>query len=312
VELGWRATTLLTRADDLVIVPNSVITKVEIVNHSRPARVHGRTHEISLSYATPPSVASEVILKAVSGVAGVLARPEPTVRVKAFGDSGVLYGITWSIADFADALRIEAAVNSSLWYALRRAGLEVPFPIRRVFTSAADGHAAAMSETLKADAERLLQEVDFLTPLDAAARGRLASLMRPQQYGAGETIVRQGDEGETFFLIDGGEVAVQLTASDGTERALTALRRGQFFGEMSLLTGEPRTATVVAVKDSLLLSLDRGAFREVLLGHPEIAQKLSEVLGARGQELQAAAAVSPAMRRDPKRILGRLKELFRL
>jgi small-conductance mechanosensitive channel len=307
VELGWRATTILTRSEDLVIVPNNVLTKLELTNHTRPTKVSGRIQEIGLSYHTPPSMASKVILDTLTNVPGVLAAPPPGVRVHAFGDFQVVYRFNYFVADFPDAPGIESAVFSALWYALKRHGIEIPFPIRHVYTHEAGSANGPLDENVFSDAEGLLKEVDFLTVLDEQVRRGLARRMKAVTYGKSETVVRAGDTGELFYLIYDGEVAVRAGGKD-----VATLARGQFFGEMSLLTGEPRSATVVAKSDTLLLTLDRQGFREVLLAHPDIATKMADLLAARSSALAAAAASGGEKKDASRKILGKLKELFKL
>ncbi len=312
-ELGWRATTLVTRDEDLVFVPNSVLTKLEFVNYSRPSPVTARKVEVGLTYETPPSAARTALLASLeSGIPGVLREPPPIVRVTSFGDSAVIYQVRFFIDRFQDALEIDSAVHAALWYALRRAGLTIPFPIRTVHSILKADTGDAPS-SVAVEAERFLAEVDFLRALDDATRNRLAHRMRAVQFGAGETIVRQGDPGETFFLLAHGEVEVRRRLPTGADAPPVTLQAGAHFGEMSLLTGDPRAATVVATSDCLLLTLGRETFRDALLAHPEVAGTLAEILARREQENVAAAQAARTLTaREPTRILGRLRELFRL
>lgn len=314
-DLGWRATTMETRDHDLIVVPNSSVTKLEIHNYSRPVgytAIHG---EVGLPYDCPPSVAKDVLLSALAQVPEVLQTPPPKVRLKGFADSSISYELRYFIDVkqwFEDAPDVASNVGSSLWYALKRAGITIPFPIRTLYMH--NVVADEKAEGIFQQAERMLAEVDFLRPLDDEARRTLARRMRILNFGIGETIVRQGEHGETFYLVGSGEVAVRLRGRDSVERRVASLGPGKFFGEMSLLTGEPRSATVVAVQDAVLLAIDRDGFREALLSNPDVASQLAGILSSRTFELQAAEAssASSAPVREPGRILGKLRELFKL
>lgn len=313
LELGWRAATIVTRNEDTVIVPNSVLTKLEITNHTRPTPVTGCGHTIGVHYDTPPSEVIRVITETTMTVPGVLREPQMGVRLGKFADFSIEYTFRYFIGDYEQKPIVEANVNAALWYAFKRAGIRIPYPIRDVFLHQEHSPSEEDREpSVFDDADELLAEIDFLRPLDFESRHALARRMRAMQFGKGEVVVRQGDEGETFFVIGDGEVRVRLTQEDGTQREIATLRRGQFFGEMSLLTGEPRKATVVAERDSLLLVMDRQAFRDALVTHPELDAQLSDVLAHRNAALVAARGEEHDSSTESKRILARLRELFKL
>ena len=112
-----------------------------------------------------------------------------------------------------------------------------------------------------------------------------------RRFGRGEALIREGDDGHTFYVIVSGEVAV---ARGGTEVA--RLARGAYLGEMSLLTGDARSATVVATSDVVVLELDREAFGRHFAQKPERAQQMSDLLAQRRSQLDAVAAAPGAER----------------
>jgi small-conductance mechanosensitive channel/CRP-like cAMP-binding protein len=314
-DLGWRATTMETRDHDLIVVPNSSVTKLEIHNYSRPVSYTAMHGEVGLPYDCPPSIAKTVIMSALAQVPEVMQTPPPKVRLKSFADSAITYELRYFIDVkqwFEDAPDVASNVSSTLWYALKRAGISIPFPIRTVYMHNVSENEE--TEGIFQQAERMLGEVDFLRPLDDETRRTLARRMRILHFGVGETIVRQGEAGETFYLVEAGEVAIRLRGRDSVERRVATLGPGKFFGEMSLLSGEPRSATVVAIQDAVLLAIDRDGFRDALLSNPDVATQLASILSSRTFELQAAEAssASSAPVREPGRILGKLKELFKL
>ena len=134
--------------------------------------------------------------------------------------------------------------------------------------------------------------------------------MVPRRFGAGERIIEEGAPGQTFYLVAEGTVSV--TTKRGVE--VTRLSRGQYFGEMSLLTGEPRSATVVAVDDAVLFELDRPGFGALFADHPGLAAQFSTILAERRLQLQAVADASRPSSDHPEanRILARLRHIFGL
>ena len=192
---------------------------------------------------------------------------------------------------------------------MRRDGFSIPFPTRTVLLQQPKvGGREAEERELSA----LLSSVGFLKPLGAEGIARLAALARAQLFGAGETVIRQGEPGETFYVVVSGEVSVR---TDGALGEVARLRRGDFFGEMSLLTGEPRAATVVACQDTTLLRVDRTPFAEILKAHEDLVKSLSDALAERSANLKARAAgaePATAVRLESNRIVARLRDIFRL
>jgi CRP-like cAMP-binding protein len=139
----------------------------------------------------------------------------------------------------------------------------------------------------------------------------VATELRPRWFGRGEQVIEQGEEGQTFYVVAEGTVAV-LAGKPAVEVA--RLSTGETFGEMSLLTGEPRAATVVAATDALLLELDRPTFARLFAGHDGLAPKLAQVLADRRSQLDSAAAQPGPGGAEPEahRILGRLRQIFSL
>src|SRR5881398_3181498 len=102
----------------------------------------------------------------------------------------------------------------------------------------------------------------------------LAALMRPRPYAKDEVIYLRGDTGTAFYVIASGKVKIALTSPDGKELILRRLKAGGFHGELALLDDEPRSADAIATDASVLLVLQRDAFRQFLADHPIVATKL--------------------------------------
>ena len=154
--------------------------------------------------------------------------------------------------------------------------------------------------------ERALREIDLFRPLSEEELRTVAARCRPLHYAAGERIIEEGAAGDSFFVVDRGEVEVSKDLG-GAPRALARLMEGQFFGEMALLTGEKRAATVVAATDVDLFTLDKTGFHEVIVGNPAIAVDISTILSERRAALNQAEGDLTA-RFQPTASRGELKE----
>src|SRR5258706_8048145 len=131
----------------------------------------------------------------------------------------------------------------------------------------------------------LLLNIPLFSKLSPEELTALTPLLKTRKFVESEPIVYLGDDGSEFFIVQHGRVAVSHPDESGKEVTLAELGPGNFFGEISLLDGGPRTATVRAEGDVTLLSLERGQFVQFLLQHPAAAVHILTILGARQREL---------------------------
>jgi small-conductance mechanosensitive channel len=315
-EINWRATKVLTNDNVEVLIPNSSITKSAVVNFSTPSKVVRRHLRVSVSYEVPPSRVEEIALRAIRGVPEVLAEPAPDCIIESFGDSGVLYWCRYFVDDFQRRDAIGGQVAARLYYEFLREGITIPYPIRTVYV-----HERS-DEQEKRDQEERIQRladrfraIDFLAPLGGPELTALAKRVRSISFGKGETIVREGDAGTDFYLLERGEVSVLITPG-GRATELARLRAGDFFGEMSLMTGEARKASVVATGDVAAVRLDKDSFREVLSHNPRVVDQISRVLAIRQTALEEAAATPADAQKSIERrsvaLMSVIRGFFRL
>jgi small-conductance mechanosensitive channel len=130
VDTTWRATRLRTKADDYIVIPNSSIAREPIVNFSRPTRNHGCYQAIGVSYDTPPNKVRQVVLNVLAECPEVCAEPAPSVFLTGYGDFSVNFTIKFFIADFPRQDPIQSGIMDRLWYAFRREGISIPYPIQ--------------------------------------------------------------------------------------------------------------------------------------------------------------------------------------
>lgn len=119
--------------------------------------------------------------------------------------------------------------------------------------------------------EAITAKVPLFSCLSGMDRSALCRIMLLKKFSQGETIVREDDdEGQTFFVIISGRVHVAVITSEGKSAILATLKPGDFFGEMAILDGEPRSASVIASEDCTLLMLYRKMFLDILQRYPKI------------------------------------------
>jgi len=284
LDSNWRSTRVQTRDDDILTIPNSTMAKATLINFTSPTSLHLCRREVSVEYDAPPNRVRNVLVAMMSHVDGVLKDPAPDVFVKDYGDSGVVYEMRFWIEDHARRGRIESEVMRGVWYHLKRNGISMPYPVRDVYLR------REKPDRRPEELLALLRRVDILAPLKDEELRMLAEDLTSQMFAKGEVVCRQGDMGTTFFIIKGGTIAVIVRGDDGVEAEVTRLQPGAYFGEMSLLTGDPRSSTCRALEDCDLLCLDRESFSILLQENPAIAQSMSEIIAARSAETQERLA----------------------
>jgi small-conductance mechanosensitive channel/CRP-like cAMP-binding protein len=287
MEMNWRATRLRTNDDVYLDIPNSQLAKATIVNLSYPTSIHAMRLHVGLERGTPPNTAKDVLLHATSQARGVLKEPAPAVFFTEFADSSMTYEVKYWLSDHARFNEITDAVRTNIWYELNRHGLRVPFPIRTI--------QMEPSRETEAESRQAAQKLLRLQPLFGcftdAQLDELLSSARRGRYGRGETIIEQGRSGDSmFFLVEGA--ADVLVASNGHTTRVAGLRGGDCFGEMSLLNGEPRSATVLARSDCEVIEIGKSSMAEMLQRSPELLHGLSEMLARRRMENEGALAES--------------------
>jgi small-conductance mechanosensitive channel/CRP-like cAMP-binding protein len=304
VQISWRSTRLETSRKELVSVPNAMLSKEVVLNYSKGGQPVGVDVMVGLSYDVPPNQVKAEIFQALRELSGVLQDPAPSVRLVEYQDSAVQYKIGFFVADFLHSRPIRDELLSRLWYRLGRAGIEMPYPQRVVTMKAAPARDLAFKE-------QLLGELQIFAPFPIEERRDLVQKAVERRFGMGERVVTEGREGDTFYVVAEGRLSVQVGKPP---KEVATLGRGQHFGEMSLLTGEPRAATVVALSDCLLLELSREAFASHFTERPERAQELAELLSRRRAELEAATSAEGDRTegREAGRILARLRAIFGL
>ena len=307
-EITWRATRLYTRNGNFVVVPNSVMSKDTITNYSVPTRQMRLSVEVGATYDVAPNVVKAVIAEALQNASILSSRRQPEIHVADFAASAITYRVLFWVDDWEPAERAPDQVRSFIYYGFRRHNITIPYPIQ-VEMSAEEGGLAAPK--LPADAG-LLASVPMFAALTDGERTQLAGVGRPVMYAGGEAIVRQGQDGQSLFIIKRGEARVTLAGTDGD---VARLREGDVFGEMSLLTGAARTATVTAVADCDLLEIDADGFRRLVVANPSVLERVTSVTAARREELdrhRETHAIPAAVAEARHSFLTRVREFLRL
>ncbi|MFO0661493.1 MAG: mechanosensitive ion channel family protein [Polyangiaceae bacterium] len=287
LEINWRATRVLTLEQIELTIPNGTLARAQIRNFTKPTPIARRTLDVQAPYDVSPERVEAVLLTSLRDMPGVLSEPAPFVLIPRFEASAIAYQLCFFIDDFARRDRIDSLARKRIWTAFQRAGIAFPYSVHTVqmHESTHEQHARLDREQ-RARRLRSLKAVDFLATIPPALLDRLAELSRTECYASGEQIVRQGDAGQELYIVQTGEVSVSVGREGGSSAEVARLGHDSCFGEMSLMTGEPRIATVTAISECELVVVDRVAFHDILANAPGVAEKLTEVLAERQLALE--------------------------
>ncbi len=308
-EVTWRATKLRTKTGNFVVVPNNVVAKEAITNYSQPVAPTRLQVEVGASYLSPPNDVKAAILEAMAQCRKVLAAPAPDVVLVNFDASAITYRARFWVDDYETDEVARDEVRTAIYYAFARRGIEIPWPIQVEYQR-------EWPDLENADAERkrreeILESVDLFRSLTGAERERLAASTRVTRYGDGEAIVRQGAPGQSMYVIASGAVAVLLEPGNAE---VARIEKGGYVGEMSLLTGEPRSATVVARGDVLVVEIDAEQFRRLAAESPHAVEQIGIAAVTRRAELDQVRATSrgAVVAEAPATFMTRMKRFLRM
>ena len=284
-EVTWRATKIRTKEGHICIVPNTVIARDTIINYSHPSPVIRREVTIGFGYEAHPNKVKQCVIDTLADVPDVLRKPAPTLILEKYNDFSIDYRIRFWIKEFARCERILDSFTSLLYYTMKREGLTIPFPIQDLRLSQ-EQKAEELDALELMRKKHFVDKVDLFAGLEEKDRSMIAECLEESTYAMDESIVRQGDSGDSMFFIRQGDIKVMLEKF-GQVKEVARLGPGSFFGEMALLTGENRTATVISNNDAEIFELRKEPFSAVLLSNSAIANIIAEKVSKRKASLDS-------------------------
>lgn len=333
--IRWRHTVVETRDWSTIIVPNALLLANNIMilgkRDSRPVP-HRMWIWFNVDFRFPPTRVVQVVSDAIHGavIEGVAHEPEPNVVcmdfTKEMRESFATYAVRYWLLDVGTTDSTSSRVRARVYTALRRAGIPLAVPATTAFLEVQDEARLERRTKRKVD-ERLeaLRTVTLFRHLEEDELHTLAEGMSHVIYTQGEVITRQGAEAHWLYVLTSGTAEVRANIDPDGEgpapahtKVVATLHAPDFFGEMGLMTGEARTADVIATTDVDCFRLGRETFQQVLLERPEMAGELSEKLATRRLELLTVRdGLDPKVRSsrhasERDRILDGIKGFFGL
>lgn len=320
-EINWRTTRVELEDGNVVVIPNNVMSLAMTTNYSMPKRLARFDLPVTLDYALPTERAERLLLAgALSsiGTDGPVEQPAPKILLAGVSHHGVDYLVRyWIRVGATPPQTARSTVLRSVLEHLHAAGIEPAYPKEEVLY--ARRAARDLEQGTPEQRQMLLERVEILArSLEPAELADLAGRMVRRTFARGEAVVRQGEPGRSMFVLAEGLAEVQVRAKDGEpDRRLARIDPGQCIGEMSLLTGGPRSATVRALTDVVAFEISKDHLEALLDARPELAGTLSWMVAERRlQTVQALAEPVPGEPADDpgrlsQQILSRMRTLFR-
>jgi small-conductance mechanosensitive channel/CRP-like cAMP-binding protein len=323
VEIRWRHTAVETRNWETVLIPNTVMTKSSVTilgrRRGQPTQLRHWIY-FNVDFRFQPGDVISVVQSAVRGahLEHVAREPAPNVVLMDMTDTFGKYAVRYWLTDLAITDLTDSAVRACIYFALQRADMTLAMPAHALFvTEDTVDRKAIKTEKQVTRRRNLLSNLELFSGLSETERTELARTMKYAPFAKGEVMTRQGAEAHWLYLMEEGRAVVRI--SDGlNDREVAQLEGPCFFGEMSVLTGEPRSATVVADSEVECFRLDKAAVQKIIDARPELAEQLARLLADRKVALQSAKeglsadAARERSAREANALLSRIRSFFAL
>jgi len=318
IGIRWRCLTVATNDGETVMMPNAQLVKSRVTVLARrgdrkiPWR---RSVEFFVGYDSPPSQVIATVNAALSRaeIPFVASDPRAVCTCRSFDDNSIRYHVLYWLSDLHFDVVTDSAIRTHVFATLARHQMEMPLPRRVLLTPEAvvGKHEAARVRELQKRFEAL-SRLKLFAALTEAERRALATELSDAPYVVNDVISQEGEVSDSLFILAEGNATVyrQGTESKPGRTRLAALTAPDVFGEMGLLTGQARGATIVADGDVHCYRLEKRGFDAILKARPELAEALSHVLATR---LAANDATLQALDEEArrKRASGSASELLR-
>jgi small-conductance mechanosensitive channel/CRP-like cAMP-binding protein len=322
IEINWRTTRIYTEDDSVVVLPNNLLGTLVVTNFWGAGPESRFETAVCLDFSVPTERACRVLLagaKAAAGQKGILEQPEPRVVVNCTNSLGVEYMVRYWMSPWMDGITEGVArshVTANILEHLKQAGITPAYPKQDLFY--AEMPTRHLDSKSLEDRTELLGRTELFQYLELSELRQLAANMKERRFNKGHKLIKQGEAGDSMFILSEGLLHAFLSTNNNeTEVRVGQIVPGEFFGEMSLLTGELRSATVVAVTDVIAHEITKDNMKALFSKRPEIAETISKVVAERRvRNSQAMATATPEERIEKteslaRQIMSKMKSFFK-
>ncbi len=305
--VSWRGVKIRTFQNKLLVISNAVLGK-ETIEVAPRDNLNARLVFFSTRFDNSPTRTIQSVRDAVRQVENVSQKMRPVVRIRELSDLGIEWEVKYWCEDYAKHNETDALIRQRIWYVFQREGIDFAYPTRTVYMEEHE-RRPGVEEYTERVAEQVAR-VPIFQPLSDNELEAIARSSKKRIFAPGEAIVRRGGEGNSMFIITRGSVKVQVPVKEGV-RTVSHLGANDFFGEMSLLTGEPRSATVAAEEETEVLEIRSSALKPILEKNPTLAEAISSLVDERRELLSPDSTPDAASTEQrQKSVLNSLRKFF--
>jgi potassium-dependent mechanosensitive channel len=298
-EIALRSTVIRTRDGGDIVVPNGYLLDRQILNWTSDSLVARIKIPVLLSHGSDILLVTEALLNSAHMEPAIVSDPAPKAMFRGYDSEGMKFEL-WV---WINRIDLDDHIKSSLYfiieYNLRLLGLEVPRPQRDLWLRNPEALLPLMPSR-KAEVfplsdrdmlvsfppplslGKLLKQVAYFENFSELQLRQLIEIGYRQRLRESEILFHENEAGDAFYIILSGTIEVRI---DRLDKHLANLQAGDFFGELALMLGIPRTATVKATEETMLFAIDRLGFKKLLQENPDITKILTIALEERQAEL---------------------------
>jgi small-conductance mechanosensitive channel len=307
--ISWRGVKIRTFQNKVLVISNSVLGK-ETIEVAPKDNVNARLVFFNTLYTDSPSKTQQVLRDSIRQVENVSQKHRPIIRIRNLGDNGIDWEVKYWLEDYTRYNDTDALIRQWIWYIFQRENINFAYPTHTIHIEEKRPERDFV-EMINTVSERL-SRVPIFAPLSDEELDRLAKATTSRIYSQGEPIVRKGQEGNSMYIIVRGGVNVQIN-DGGVIKTVNTLGENDFFGEMSLLTGQPRSATVVAEKETEVLQIRKSAMKAIFQTNPDLVKSIVEIIEERKELLKTGPSEQVEMGDDKRRgVVRSIKGFFGL
>ena len=308
--ISWRGVKIRTFQNKLLVIGNSILGK-ETVEVAPKNNLNARLVFFNTLYTDSPSKTIQVIREAVRQIENVSTKIRPIVRIRNLGDNGIDWEIKYWLEDYSKYNTTDSLVRQRVWYAFRRENINFAYPTRTLYIE------KDVAEEKVVESENTIYErikgVEIFAPLSEDETEKVADAAHLRVFAPDEAIVQKDQPGGSMFVVHKGSVEIQTVDEEGKKQIVGTLREGDFFGEMSMLTGETRSATVIAKEETQVLQIGKFCLKPILDNNPNLIKTLSDIIEDRRAMLsETEHQGKEKVRQQDKTVFKSIKKFFGL
>ena len=298
VEVNLRSTIIRTLDDGDVVIPNNQLIKNRVLNWSHNTSIARLKIPVGVSYDSDPILVTELLLKSAHMEPAISSKPMPKAMFMAFGEDALQFEL-WVWVDVNKRFNVQSSLHFTIEYNLRQHNIEIAFPQRDVWIRNLPPHQdngdskppffnrqIALQHRPRVTAQTtlkdMLRQVSYFANFTDLEIRQLIEIGHRQRSRSGTTLFHEGDAGNSFYILLEGKIDI---LAEKLNRHLATLEPGQFFGEVALLLGVPRTAMARVSEDALLFVINQPSFSDLLRRYPDLSNQVVQAMAQHRDEL---------------------------